>query len=475
MENNALPTIPAIFERRLYHYLGEEEATQLLASLGGAAPVSIRFHPDKAAEPTAVATHLPLQSPVVWEPAAYYLHQRPAFALDPHWHAGAYYVQEASSMFVGEAVRQLALPSQARVLDLCAAPGGKTTHLLSVLPADALLVANEIHKTRAQVLLDNLARWGKPNYWVSNNSPETLGEALPAGMFDLMLTDVPCSGEGMFRKDATAIEEWSEENVTHCSTRQKDIAQAVAHLLAPGGYWLYSTCTYAPEENEAVIADLVEQYGLLSHRLSLPQGSGIVEKVHQMGGKTVYTYHFYPHKIVGEGLFLACLHNDSFANRPTIKANKKQAQQLATASAKERALLSPWLKAQAPLGDDWTFIKQPQGFYALPQAQAQLWAALQDKGIYWRNAGVFMGELKQQQLVPAHALALSTALNVNVPQLELSYEEALSYLRRDHFELQAEAPNGWVLACYEGTALGWLKVLQKRVNNYYPAAWRLRS
>ena len=232
--------LPDSFIEQMRGGFSEEELQEFVDAIGSTPITSIRINGDKM--PETALDEFNLQNPVLWASNAYYLNERPSFTLDPLFHAGCYYVQEASSMFVEQAVKQCNFTEPITALDLCAAPGGKSTHLCSLLPKGSLLVANEIHRGRAQILAENLTKWGKPEVIVTSNTPQQIGES--GLQFNLILVDAPCSGEGMFRKDDTAITEWSLENVEMCANRQKEILQSVWQALKPGGYIIYSTCTY---------------------------------------------------------------------------------------------------------------------------------------------------------------------------------------------------------------------------------------
>ena len=272
---------------------------------------SIRLNPKKIAEVPYLNT-----SPVPWCNYGYYLNERPVFTLDPLYHAGCYYVQEASSMFVSHILKQIRLSGlPLRALDLCAAPGGKTTLLSSYLHPDSLLVANEVIKARVNILQDNVTRWGEPIAVVTNNDPSAFGR-LP-GYFDLMVVDAPCSGSGMFRKDEGAVEEWSQANVNLCSERQRRILAESVVCLKEGGYLLYSTCSYSQQENEDILDWLILEHGFQTVKISIEDSWGVEETTSTE--KNAFGYRFYPHKVKGEGFFIGVLkkgrHQETFERR----------------------------------------------------------------------------------------------------------------------------------------------------------------
>lgn len=434
--------------------LGPEYAA-FEAALQEPPPVSIRLNAAKS--PTRL--HFPESRPVPWHPRGLYLSERPVFTLDPLLHAGAYYVQEASSMFVYEAVRQtIDISKPLKVLDLCAAPGGKSTLLADLLPPGSLLVANEAIQSRVAPLRENLERWGLPNIAVTQADAEAF-DALE-GCFDLVLTDAPCSGEGLFRKDLDAREEWSPAHVGLCAARQRRILASAALALAPGGVLLYSTCTYNRQENEDNVGWLRTEFGFESLALDLPAEWGITAADSQ--------YHFYPHLLRGEGFFLAAL------RKPAGDSPRYQA------PASFRSL-KPLPKTQLPELSNWLsdaaafrfYLTPGEDILALPATLEQEYLLL-DKHLRNKWFGVNIGQFKGKDFIPGHALALSVAVSRQLPRVELSREQALLFLKKETFELPPDALKGWALATYEGLPLGWMKVLPNRMNNYLPAERRIR-
>lgn len=281
---------PAEFINGLRESLGPGRADRIVAALAAEPEVSVRVNPFKLSL-AALREHFdPLAGePVPWAAEeAFYLRERPSFTLDPLFHAGAYYVQEASSMYVGvlleRALTALGRRTGLHVLDLCAAPGGKTTQLLSHLDDTSLLVANEVVPARATVLAENVARWGCSNVAVTQSDPSAF--TAMRGFFDVVVTDVPCSGEGMFRKDERAVAEWSPDAVRLCAARQRRIVGDVWPALAAGGYLIYSTCTFNPFEDEDNVAWICAE----------------------LGGSCLEMRHFYPGEDRGEGFFAALIH-----------------------------------------------------------------------------------------------------------------------------------------------------------------------
>ncbi len=413
------------------------------------APLSIRVNSAKWTGPEIHDGRVP------WCEAGYYLAQRPVFTLDPRWHSGAYYVQEASSMLIAEALRQTVnLEKPLTALDLAAAPGGKSTLLAGMLSADSFLLANEVIRSRYHILRQNLTRWGYPNVAVSNHDPADFGAL--SGFFDLILVDAPCSGEGLFRKDPEAIGEWSPGQVAFCAARQRRILADAASLLAPGGILVYSTCTYNHAENSENVAWIQAQTDLEYHPLVFSENMGVRE---MKAG-----YQCFPHKVRGEGFFLACL------RKPGYSGNKAATYPHKVKATKFKEILSPWL--QTP--EDFQFLETGDShFHAVPARVAPIFEEV--SRVMRRTEPILeLGTIKHGELIPAHALALSTALKQSIPAVPLDLEQAIRFLRKEDPQ-HAQIPKGWVLAGWNGHALGWMKGLGNRTNNYFPKEWRILS
>ena len=398
---------------------------------------------------------------VPWCENAFYLKERPVFTLDPLFHAGGYYPQDASSMFIDHIIHKLEIGSKpVYALDLCAAPGGKSTLLNSSLHPDSLLIANEIIKTRVNILQDNLTKWGNVNTVVTNNDPSAF-DRLP-GYFDIMVVDAPCSGSGMFRKDADAIDEWSEANVKLCSERQQRILAESIASLKTGGYLLYSTCSYSEEENEDIADWLIEMGDFESIEIAIDDNWGIEHT--KSGGHAAHGYRFYPHKLGGEGFFITVLRKvaeQGTFNRKRIKPEKSDV---------PKGILDTWI---LNVDEFFPFIHHDD-LYIFPKKYENDLKYLQNV-LYLKNAGINIGKLNRKELIPSHALALSNVLNPSFQSLELSLEDAQNYLRKENVILETipAAIKGWTLARYKGLSLGWIKVLPNRINNYYPKELRI--
>ncbi|GGH83052.1 rRNA cytosine-C5-methyltransferase [Filimonas zeae] len=450
--------LPIAFVNSLEHCAGFDRTAFEAVHKAGEKVTSVRLNTAKTQVPANIGGQE--LSPVPWCPGAYYLAQRPSFTFDPLFHAGTYYVQEASSMFLWSVLSQVAgEPGGERVLDLCAAPGGKSTLLASYFH-NGLVVANEVIRTRSNVLVENSTKWGTGNMVVTNNDPSHF-QALP-GYFDVMVVDAPCSGSGLFRKDPEAISEWSEDNVTLCSQRQQRILADVYPALKEGGLLIYSTCSYSSEEDEEILDWLMKEFALESCPVTLQPDWGIVPV--SSPEKKAAGYRFYPDKVKGEGFFIA--------------AFRKKEHSSGTVFVKKNTLLSPATKQEAVMVAGW--LQQSEGLFLFKQKETiiavqEKWrddiAALQQT-LHIRKAGVAIGEIKGKDLVPDHALALSLLVKKDLQVWEFSKENALQYLRRKDVDM-GEAPKGWTLARYEGVNLGWMKVLPGRMNNYYPVEWRI--
>ena len=445
--------LPKAFSEQMQTQLGSEWPA-FLEALSAPPPVSIRLHPLK---------NLKLQEnagKVKWSSDGLYLSERPVFTLDPCFHAGAYYVQEASSMFVGEAVRQLTEPGPPiRVLDLCAAPGGKSTLLLSTLPQDSLVLANEVIRSRYQPLRHNLVKWGYPNSCSSmHDSREFSGLE---GFFDLILVDAPCSGEGLFRKDPGATAEWSEEGVQLCAGRQKRILADAVKLLAPAGILLYCTCTYNRQENEDNASWLKDSFGLHPEPLRLEPEWGIVAS--GLG------YQFYPHRVRGEGFYLAAFRKTDGPSYPIPKLRSFAPRGYQPLPGHLKDNLKEW--AHDP--DALALFQNATGkIIAFPKQHEECVAQL-GHVLSRFQVGVELGQFKKKDFVPAHSLALSTLAAGPIPRPALQLEAALQYLKKETISVEG-APEGWALVAYHGLPLGWIKGLKNRINNYFPKEWRIR-
>ena len=398
---------------------------------------------------------------ILWSSNGFYLSSRPSFTLDPLLHAGAYYVQEASSMFLEEVVTQhINLYQPVKVLDLCAAPGGKSTLLQSIISDKSLLVSNEVIKTRVNILAENITKWGAANVVVTNNDPKDF-QRLP-GFFDVIVVDAPCSGSGLFRKDAAAVKEWSLQNVQLCSQRQQRIVADILPALKDGGLLIYSTCSYSEAEDEAIADWMITELKLESLALKIDGSWGIVETISP--GNKAFGYRFYPDKVKGEGFFIAAFKKAGTAQMEDRKPAKNKLEKL---SKKEINVVAPWLYRPA----DFIYIKQHEEAIAIPQHLENDLATIQ-KNLYIKKAGVKLGQVVREELIPDHQLAISNIINPFTPSVEVEIETALQYLRKQDINIESQQ-KGWALLTYQQQPLGWVKILPNRINNYYPKEWRI--
>lgn len=392
---------------------------------------------------------------VPWCGQGFYTEGRPSFTFDPDWHAGRYYVQDASSMFISHVIRHF-VHDPVRYLDLCAAPGGKTTAAIQALPPQSLVVANEIVPPRARVLADNVIRWGAPRCVVTSNAPAQIGKF--THFFDVIAADVPCSGEGMMRKDAEAVSQWSPDLVTQCAQRQREILKDVWQALRPGGLLIYSTCTYNRQENEEIADYVLQELGATS--LEVPVEASW--NIHPAIGSDAHGYRFMPHRVDGEGLFMAVFRKDGNAPRQDFRIKEKNIKKVDEMGKK-------WLS------DPEAFILDQQGdlSIAVPQDIRREVAAMRDS-LNVLHAGVELATVMGRKLVPHHALAMSLARAEDAfPTCEVDYPTALRYLRGESITI--DAPRGYVLIACDGAVLGFANNLGNRANNLYPKPLRILS
>ncbi|MNJ86495.1 Ribosomal RNA small subunit methyltransferase F [compost metagenome] len=417
----------------------------LIESLDKEQPTAIRINTSKG------ATVFGELEPIPWSQNGFYLAERPIFTLDPHFHGGRYYPQEAGSQFIDYILRQLQLPENPVVLDLCAAPGGKSTLIADFLNGSGLLVANEVISNRSRILKENLTKWGAQNSLVSNNDPADF-ESLKS-IFDCILIDAPCSGEGMFRKDPDARNEWSPESVNMCASRQKRIVMDVWDSLKPGGYLIYSTCTFNAQENEENVKWILSQ----TDSTWVPMEVPFAKK-----GRDGIGHYALPSELKTEGFYVVVIQKQG---EERVQKNK---------SKKKSSLIR--LKPESWFGDWVTpgseFIQWNNYVFAIPQGSTELVETLHTH-LRIIKLGTEMGEISRKGLIPHEALVLdSSILAEKVPDIALDREQALRYLKGETFGL--EGKQGFHTVSFEGTKLGWIKHLGNRFNNLYPKEWRIR-
>jgi len=417
----------------------------LLTALDAQAPVSLRFHPLKK------RSDLEVIEEIQWCENGVYLKERPSFTLDPLFHAGAYYPQEAGSMVLHSLLKQLDLPLATKVLDLCAAPGGKSTLIASFLGGEGLLVSNEVIQARSRILKENMSKWGYKNSVVTSNDPKDF-QRLPQ-FFDLIVVDAPCSGEGMFRKDEKAREEWSEDNVQLCYGRQKRILADVWDALVPGGYLIYSTCTFNTNENEENVEWMMEELGaeLIQMELAQPIATG-------RNGIGNYCL---PGRTETEGFFVAVVQ----------KGDEKLQRQRYTRKAEfrlQKELLD--IPVYADLSET-TVLNWNEKLLALPKAMEENMLHVQAQ-MRLQKMGTTIGDVSRKGILPNEELALNPQLCIYKERIDLERQQALNYLHGDTFPLAGT--QGYRLITFENEPMGWIKHLGNRFNNLYPKEWRIR-
>jgi len=411
--------LPQEFTAYTSTLFGQERWQRFLKSFDEAPVTSVRLNPWK----NAPKTLFPQAVPVPWCQHAYWLSERPAFTLDPLFHAGVYYVQEAGSLFLDHVLREQ-VTSPVLALDLCGAPGGKATLMRAALPERSLLVANEPDRRRANILLENMLKQGHSDVLVTHNHAQDFAKT--GWIFDVILTDVPCSGEGLFRRDEAAVKEWSLQNVHYCQERQRQILRDIWPCLRSGGLLIYSTCTFNTRENEENVRFIAEELG--AEILSVP-----VQPAWQITGSLLEdwkqpVYRFIPGITQSEGLFMAVLRKKGDTSVPIMTP----------ASARRHAQTN--------------------------------------RLIHLLSDGIPVPEQKGKEQIPTAAQALSLRESETIyPHAELTLEQAQSYLHRESFALPAGTPKGFVIVTYQGIPLGFMKNLGERANNLYPKNWAIRS
>lgn len=411
--------LPQAFTDHTAALFGPQRWERFVRAFEEPTPVSIRLNPFK---PHLGPIFTP-QTPVPWCTHGYWLSTRPNFTLDPLFHAGVYYVQEAGSLFLDYVVRHC-VHGPVSALDLCAAPGGKSTLLRAALPADSVLVSNEPDRRRANILLENMQKQGHPDVLVTHNYARDFARTHLC--FDVILTDVPCSGEGLFRRDENAVSEWSPANVVMCQKRQREILRDSWPCLRTGGLLIYSTCTFNTHENEENVQWICDHLGAEIVPVSVPAAWQITGSL--LGGFDGAVYRFIPGITQTEGLFLCVLRK--------------------TSDGPARATLPTSLRGQ---------VKANPLLHLLAD-------------------GLPKGEQKGKDVIPTPAQALSVATPTDAyVRVELSLEQAQRYLHREALVLPPATPRGFVIVTYKNYPLGFMKNLGERANNLYPKNWAIKK
>lgn len=438
------------------------------------ATISVRWNPHKSITKNgdlySIDQHFPGSEPIPWEPMGRYLSDRPVFTLDPLFHAGIYYVQEASSMIVGRVAKTIrdTMGGNVKILDLCAAPGGKSTHLLSLMRPDDLIVSNEVIRARASILTENLIKWGAPNSVATSNDPEHF---VPLGqIFDLIIVDAPCSGEGLFRKDPAAIGEWSPTAVDHCALRQQRILSAIWSVLKPGGCLIYSTCTFNRKENDEQAIRLVSEVDAVSERVAMDDFIGVREDEIKITANDtpIWIYRCLPDKVRGEGLTFSVLRKPVaskfgtalYESGPKNRFHPKNRLKVKSTTGIASALDDHW---------EWAEVYNEKKSWSVPE-QFSHDISLLSEHLYIVHAGIESGDLER----PPHSISMSSSYRHGYfNEIEIDHEMALRYLRRESIPSD-KSLRGIHVVTYQGIPLGFGKAVNGRINNHYPMEWRIR-
>ena len=436
--------LPEKFIDNTKEHLGAQNAEALFdALLNTSAVTSVRLNPLKKAPIFDNAV------PIDWCDNGKTLAVRPNFTHIPQLHGGAFYVQESSSMFVGELVRKF---NPHRVLDLCAAPGGKSTHISSVISDDSILVSNEVIRQRASILAENIQKWGRGNTVVTSSDAVRFGRM--TDYFDLIVVDAPCSGEGMFRKDPEARQQWSNDNVNLCADRSRRIVADVWNALQIGGTMIYSTCTFNRLENEDTVKWICDTLGAEVLPIEYPKGAT----------DTGYGAHFFPHLISGEGLYVAALQKTRSSD-VEFSLSKGSRAPLVSVCKADMAELARWI------GSDTEFRIGGNSIWGYGSHLAQeIDYILSFVNVIY--SGIEMGSIYHGELKPSHAISLASGC-IFAQESHIDYSEAINFLKRGVLSPSVYS-NGISRVMYDGVGLGWAKgIAGKRVNSLYPSSWRI--
>ncbi|MBK7762025.1 MAG: RNA methyltransferase [Bacteroidetes bacterium] len=414
--------------------------------------ISVRLNPSKPSMAFENAEGVP------WCSEGRYLTDRPNFTHDPLLHAGCYYVQEASSMFLSYALQQVVdFNKQLVALDACAAPGGKSTLLASLLNDESLLIANEVISSRASILTENLNKWGKMNTWVTQNDPKQFTSL--SALFDIILVDAPCSGSGLFRKKPEFANDWNMDMVKLCAERQKRILHDLVPSLQQNGILVYMTCSFCESENEEMVDFILEKCHLTSVPLQIPAAWGIVET--QSKNEQGYGYRFFPHLLKGEGFFLACF----------VKGEMNSSTGIIEKPVTEKkypsiALLEKYVNIENKISI------QHNDYVMMIHSAHEKYLQLFSSQLKLIKKGILAGKMIRDELLPDHELAMYGDIKPDIPFVELSLDDSIRYLKKESIHIENKT-KGWLLVQYQNRNLGWIKNLGNRVNNYYPSNYRI--
>ena len=454
--------LPEGFKALIKTQIGEKRAENLFSALCGEPEVSIRVNSRKK----PMNPLYPGMRPVEWSVYGSYLSERPSFTSNPLLHAGVFYVQDASSMVYETIVNMISNNSPIEVCDLCAAPGGKTTAILNSLPDGSVMLANEFSASRAGILKENLCKYGYPDVIVTNTDTSNLVSLKER--FDIVAVDAPCSGEGMMRKEEAARSQWGEGLIKQCSELQREILRNATAMLKPGGYLIYSTCTFNTTEDEDNADWIKENLDLEPINTGLAGKYGIQCEIK---GK-IPCLRFMPGFTRGEGLFVVVFRKSGETDRGRIRIRHKKKEKGKESKVNTDRQLK--MVAKSWITGDYDIICHEGHLLALSPEAVGLLDSL-PKGVRIVSAGVEIGEIKGKDLIPSHSLAMSTSFAHPFPEVDLTKEEALRYLSRDSISLPPATPKGYVTVTYQSYPLGFIKNLGNRSNNLYPSEYRIRD
>lgn len=484
MEADFVIVLPEKFEEKMRAVLGEEYDA-FLASYDQPRNFGLRVNVDKIS-PEEFEQLAPFHlTKIPWTKNGYYYEEQDYPARHPFYYAGLYYIQEPSAMT--PASRLVSEPGD-KVLDLCAAPGGKATELGANLHGEGVLVANDISASRAKALLKNIEVFGLSNTFVVNEVPAKLSENFQE-FFDKILVDAPCSGEGMFRKDPGAVKAWDEEKPLDCAKSQREIITRAAAMLAPGGYLLYSTCTFSPEENEQIIqflldtqedfeiCDIAPYEGFSGGRPDLAYAWDSKSPDYKRGSEDLTKcVRIWPHKMAGEGHFLALLHKKGekpykdVDNHPVKKPQVDKVKKIS--KGETQALTEFFTDVTMPL--DWNYIEVRKGqVYYVPSALGPR------SGLVFLRNGLYLGEIRKDRFEPSQSFAMALKKEEYASSLDLDYADVRveKYLRGETIDVDdipVKNKKGWQLVCVNGYPLGWGKLVNGTLKNKYHTGWRMK-
>lgn len=454
---------PKSFIKRMTLRL-DKEFPSFLESLSQESIISVRTNPQKPTNQFAQEEEIP------WNEHGYFLNKRPEFVFDPLIHGGAYYVQESSSMLFAHAID---FSKDLKILDLCASPGGKSTLLLSKMSKNSVLFSNELVGKRAEILKENLLKWGNSNIVVTSN--RSASYASFNAFFDIVLVDAPCSGEGMFRKNNRALQEWSENKAFVCSIGQKDILDEAIKLVRNNGLLIYSTCTYSEEENDQIVKWFYKKYKSIIQPITiqLKDEWGVVkENVLHFDEKDQEVYRCYPHKIRGEGMFIAAFKVSS-RMQSDLPKQKRNSQLFKGLSNIDQKKVNVFVKPNK----DFQIRQHLDRIYALPTRYLnEIGLAAYKLNIVLQGTYIGSFNKKSGDFIPSHDLAMSNLMKEDFPFVELELKDALHYLKKMETSINPNnLPLGWIIAKYKGCNLGFLKNNKSRLSNFYPKEWSIRK